>query len=384
MTRALCIVLDSVGCGHAPDAADFGDAGADTLGHLFERMPGFALPALSSLGLHEILRELHVEFPLPSPILLEGATHAHLTERSPGKDTTTGHWELMGAPLESALRTFERFPDDLVAGLEALAGTPFLGNEAASGTEIIARLGEEHVRTGKPILYTSADSVLQIAAHEDPDIFGLERLLKLCHDARRLLDERKIRIGRVIARPFVGTSPEDFERTPNRHDESLTPPPTVLNRLQDSGVETLGVGKISDIFAGSGISESHPTKSNTDGMASIERLWSEPRGTPHLVFANLVDFDMLYGHRRDPGGYATALIEFDRWLGGFLARFDAPDLLLITADHGNDPYHHGTDHTRERVPLLTLNAPANEVANGDFGLVARLLARHFEDHRERR
>lgn len=377
MTRALCIVLDSVGCGHAPDAEAFGDAGADTLGHLFERVPGFALPALSSLGLHDILRDLHVDFPLPSPLLLPGAAHAHLTERSPGKDTTTGHWELMGAPLDAALETFECFPDDLVADLEKLAGRSFLGNEAASGTEIIARLGEEHVRSGKPILYTSADSVMQIAAHESPDIFGLDRLLQLCAAARQLLDEKGIRIGRVIARPFIGSSADDFQRTPNRHDESLLPPPTVLNRLEATGVTTIGVGKISDIFAGSGITESHPTKSNTDGMATLERLWAEPREEPHLVFANLVDFDMLYGHRRDPEGYATALIEFDRWLGGFLGRFEPPDLLIITADHGNDPYHPGTDHTRERVPLLTLHAPENEVTHSDLGTVARLIAHHF-------
>ena len=377
MSRALCIVLDSVGCGHAPDAAEFGDEGADTLGHLFERVPGFALPALSSLGLHEIMRALHVDFPFPSPLLLPGAACAHLTEQSPGKDTTTGHWELMGAPLDAALETFERFPDPLVSDLEALAGTTFLGNEAASGTEIISRLGEDHVRTGRPILYTSADSVLQIAAHEDPEIFGLDRLLKLCRDARELLDHQGIRIGRVIARPFIGSSSEDFQRTSNRHDESLVPPPTVLNRLEDSGVITIGVGKIADIFAGSGITESHPTKSNTDGMATIDQLWREHRAEPHLVFANLVDFDMLYGHRRDPQGYATALIEFDRWLGGFLARFDAPDLLIITADHGNDPYHSGTDHTRERVPLLALHAPPDSVQNGDFADVATLLAGHF-------
>lgn len=377
MLRALCIVLDSVGCGHAPDAVEFGDEGANTLGHLFERVPGFALPALSALGLHDVLRDLHEDFPLPSPLLLPGAAFTHLTAKSPGKDTTSGHWELMGAPLEAALETFERFPDPLVAELEAIAGTPLLGNEAASGTEIISRLGDEHLRTGRPILYTSADSVLQIAAHEDPDVFGLDRLLKLCRDTRSLLDRKGIRIGRVIARPFIGDSAENFQRTSNRHDESLMPPPTVLNRLEAAGVATLGVGKISDIFAGSGITESHPTKSNADGMATIEELWRANPTGPHLVFANLVDFDMLYGHRRDPLGYASALIEFDRWLGGFLARFETPDLLILTADHGNDPFYHGTDHTRERVPLLTLNAAPGAVTPAEFGLVATLLAGHF-------
>ncbi|BCX46388.1 phosphopentomutase [Haloferula helveola] len=375
--RALCIVLDSVGCGHAPDASAFGDDGANTLGHLFERIPGFALPSLAGLGLHEVLHDLDPEFPLPSPPLLPGAQFTHLTEQSTGKDTTTGHWELMGAPLEAALATFERFPDDLVSALEQAGNCRFIGNEAASGTEIIQRLGTEHLASGKPILYTSADSVLQIAAHEDPAVFGLERLQALCRTARRILDEREIRIGRVIARPFVGSSPETFKRTSNRHDYSLAPPSTILNRLEAAGVETVGVGKISDIFAQSGIAESHPTTSNADGMATIERLWREQRSSPHLVFANLVDFDMLYGHRRDPTGYAQALIEFDRWLGGFLADFHAPDLLLITADHGNDPHHTGTDHTREQVPLLTLNAPDDLLTASDFGLVARILEDFF-------
>lgn len=374
--RALCIVLDSVGCGHAPDAAEFGDAGADTLGHLFERIPGFALPSLASLGLHELMRSGDLEFPIESPPLLPGAGFARLTENSRGKDTTTGHWELMGAVIDEPFALFERFPADLAAAMEEVANCRFLGNQAASGTEIISRLGAEHVATGQPILYTSADSVLQIAAHEDPGLFGLERLWELCKSVRRLLDKRGIRIGRVIARPFIGDSPENFQRTANRHDYSLIPPPTVLNRLQDGGVKTIGVGKISDIFAGSGIDQSQPTKSNADGMAAIERLWAENRPDPHLIFANLVDFDMLYGHRRDPRGYAGALIAFDRWLAGFLRDLESPDLLLITADHGNDPYHTGTDHTREQVPLLSLNAP-RPPRSGGFSEVADLLARYF-------
>ncbi len=396
MPRALCIVLDSVGCGHAPDAAACGDAGADTLGHLFERVPAFALPALAALGLHEVLRAGDPSFAVPGPALLPGAACARLTEHSAGKDTTTGHWELMGAVTAEPLATFTRFPDELVAALEAAGGVRFLGNEAASGTAIIARLGAEHLRTGRPILYTSADSVLQLAAHEDSAVFGLERLLALCRTARELLDRRGLRVGRVIARPFTGDSPATFRRTPNRHDYSLRPPPNLLDRLAAAGVRTVAVGKIADIFAGQGISASHPTQSNADGMATIERLWnrgpqsrgdgvppsavrSAPRGPsapPTLILANLVDFDTLFGHRRDPPGYARALVEFDRWLARFLRRFAPPDLLLVTADHGNDPFHPGTDHTREQVPLLALHPPRPPRSAG-FAEVAALLACHF-------
>lgn len=363
MKRALVIVLDSVGCGGAPDAADFGDAGADTLGHLFER-EGLELPNLAKLGLLEVLGRGH------SPTL-PGAAWARMSEKSVGKDTTTGHWEIAGCVLERPFDTFTSFPQDLLDEI----GGPFLGNFAASGTEILEQLGEEHLRTGHPIVYTSADSVLQIAAHEER--YGLEKLWALCQQARDVLDRRGIRIGRVIARPFLGDSASTFKRTSNRHDYSLMPPESVLNRLQAAGVETIGVGKISDIFAGSGISESHPTKSNADGMATIAKLWAEHRKEPHLIFANLVDFDMLFGHRRDPAGYAGCLREFDAWLGDFLPEV-GDDFLLITADHGNDPYHSGTDHTREQVPLLTLNAPFKPVDSADFTQVAELSATQFE------
>ncbi len=372
MKRALCIVLDSVGCGKAPDAAEYGDEGADTLGHLFARIPDLRLPHLASLGLYRILA-----LPHPAP-LLPGSAFTRLTERSAGKDTTTGHWELMGHVLENPFSTFLEFPADLLEELEKRAGTGFLGNIAASGTEILTSLGEEHLRTGKPILYTSADSVLQLAAHEET--FGLERLWQLCKTARTLLDERGIRVGRVIARPFLGDSAGNFQRTGNRHDYSLVPGETALNRLQRAGVATIGVGKISDIFAGSGIDESHPTRSNREGMAAIESLWKERRPHPHFIFANLVDFDSLYGHRRDPAGYAACLEEFDRWLGDSLPRIEETDLLLLTADHGNDPYHSGTDHTREQVPLLALhlNAPASP---GSFSSVAGWIEEFFGDGR---
>ncbi|MEP4079934.1 phosphopentomutase [Haloferula sp.] len=372
MSRALCIVLDSVGCGHAPDAADFGDMGANTLGHLFERSPDLDLPNLALLGLYDVMRSLDREFPYSSLRRHPGSDCTSMCETSVGKDTTTGHWEIAGGILDEPFATFECFPDALIEEISAVGNTGFIGNVAASGTEILTRLGEEHLRSGKPILYTSADSVLQIAAHEEH--FGLERLYKLCQTARIILDQRGIRIGRVIARPFVGEDASTFQRTSNRHDYSAAPPQTILNRLQDSGIPTIGVGKISDIFAGSGVSESHTTKSNADGMAAIEQIWSE--GREGFIFANLVDFDMLYGHRRDPEGYARCLIEFDEWLGSFLPQV-RDEFLLITADHGNDPYHEGTDHTREQVPLLTVNSPKDLVQSPDFTQVATLVGEHF-------
>jgi phosphopentomutase len=307
--------------------------------------------------------------------LLDNAVSTRLTAQSAGKDTTTGHWELMGCLLEKPFATFEKFPDDILSELQRRCAVDFIGNCAASGTAILETLGTEHLRTRKPILYTSADSVMQIAAHEEA--FGLDRLWALCKTARKLLDERGIRIGRVIARPFIGSSPADFKRTGNRHDYSLMPGETALNRLQKSGVQTLGVGKISDIFAGSGIHESHPTKSNAEGMAVISRLWEEDRQESHFVFANLVDFDTLYGHRRDPAGYANCLREFDAWLGAFLPEVKPGDLVILTADHGNDPYHPGTDHTREQVPLLTLGLEAAP-QHGVFADVARIVENHFE------
>ena len=362
MKRVLCIVLDSVGCGNAPDARDYGDEGADTLGHLFARIPGFAMPNLAKLGLDQL-----IDLPAGAPPQRDAAW-ARLTGKSVGKDTTTGHWELMGCELSEGFATFDSFPPDLVAELESRGGVGFIGNCAASGTEILTRLGEEHLRSGKPILYTSADSVLQIAAHEE--IFGLERLWDLCKTTRKVLDEHGLQIGRVIARPFLGSSAATFKRTSNRHDYSLVPSETVLNRLQSAGVTTIGVGKISDIFAGSGISESFPTRSNEDGMAVINRLWHENRNESHLILANLVDFDSLYGHRRDPTGYAKCLLEFDRWLGDFIPQVQPDDLLILTADHGNDPFHHGTDHTREQVPVLTLGL-GRPLADGHFSDVAR-------------
>jgi phosphopentomutase len=339
--RALLIVLDSVGCGYAPDAAAYGDEGANTLGHIFDAQPRLALPHLFSLGLWKVLTGDVFD---PRSQETRGSW-GRMRERSAGKDTTTGHWELAGTVLDRPFGTFEKFPDELVRTIEREAGVEFLGNYPQSGTVILDELGAEHVRTRKPILYTSADSVLQIAAHEQ--VIPLKRLYEICRVARRHCDPH--RIGRVIARPFVG-EPGAWKRTSGRHDFSMVPPPTILNALSDSGRSVHGVGKISDIFAGSGITASTPTASNADGMRVIEELWTE--FDDGLVFVNLVDFDMLYGHRRNVAGYAQALVEFDMWLGGFLPQLDEDDLFIITADHGNDPTWRGTDHTREEVPLL--------------------------------
>ncbi len=266
-----------------------------------------------------------------------------MRERSTGKDTTTGHWEIAGVILEEPFATFDRFPAELVRQIELKAGVRFLGNCARSGTMILEELGAEHPRTGQPILYTSADSVLQIAAHEER--IPVERLYEICAAARKLAD--RYRIGRVIARPFGGET-GNFQRTSRRHDFSMAPPRTVLETIP-----TIGIGKIGDIFAGRGIRQSFPTSSNRAGMERIVELWESETGT--LLFANLVDFDMLFGHRRDVRGYAQALRELDDWLGNFLPRVSPNDLVVITADHGNDPTFRGTDHTREEVPLFVLH-----------------------------
>lgn len=373
-SRALVIVLDSVGVGHAPDAAAYGDTGANTLGHILQQIPDLPLPTLRRLGL-DIALDLAAD--KNTGAVPELGSVGVMTELSAGKDTTTGHWEIAGAVLEKPFAVFDQFPPELVTAIEQEAGVTFIGNKASSGTIILDELGAQHVATGHPILYTSADSVLQIAAHEQ--VIPLQRLYEICHIARRLSDPYAI--GRVIARPFSGTVPY-YQRTPNRHDYSLIPPRTVLNELKDAGLPVIGVGKISDIFAASGITESHPTKSNADGMATISRLWFENR--PGLIFANLVDFDMLFGHRRDVPGYAQALAEFDLWLKDFLPQVTDDDLLLITADHGNDPTAQGSDHTRERVPLFGLNgtAPENLGNIQGFDFIAESLREFFGLNRE--
>lgn len=362
--RAIVIVLDSVGIGHAPDAADYGDQGANTLGHLLERFPDLSLPALWSMGLgHAIGRR---------PARTIRSSFGRMSERSIGKDSMTGHWEMAGVILTEPLGLFTSFPAKLVKAIERQAGVRFIGNCPASGTQIIEDLGPRHLASGELILYTSADSVLQIAAHEG--IVPLERLYEICRIARCHAD--CWRIGRVIARPFVG-EPGSFIRTAGRHDFALRPPYTILNALANAGLPVQAVGKTTDLFGGSGIARSHPTASNRQGMQVIEEVWRQVDAG--LVFANLVDFDTHFGHRRDPAGYAQALIEFDQWLAGFLPCIAPDDLLIITADHGNDPTFPGTDHTREQVPVLLThadNAPDLGV-RATFADVTATLARYF-------
>ncbi|MDQ3955124.1 MAG: phosphopentomutase [Actinomycetota bacterium] len=341
------IVLDSVGIGGAPDAASFGDEGSATLVHIASAVGGLYLPNLTAFGLGN-LADIEGVSPVASP----RAAHGILTERSPGKDTTTGHWELAGVLLDKAFPTYpDGFPPDVIAAFESRVGRKSLGNVAASGTEIIERLGAEHIATGRPIVYTSGDSVFQIAAHVD--VIPLEELYDMCRAARELL-RGEHEVGRVIARPFRG-EPGSFERTPDRHDFSVLPPAdTVLDAISGAGLEVRGVGKISDIFGGRGVTSSHPTRSNDDGVdAVIEELAAIERG---LVFANLVDFDQSFGHRNDPSGYAGALEDFDRRLPEIVGVLGDDDVVILTADHGNDPTTPSTDHSRERVPVLVTGA----------------------------
>ncbi|MBU1220306.1 phosphopentomutase [Myxococcota bacterium] len=343
MSRVLLIVLDSVGAGEAFDAEKYGDVGADTLGHIINRFSEngnpLSLPNLSRWGLSHITSGLEKVAPEAFYGLMEPA--------SAGKDTTIGHWELMGMILDKPFATFPKgFPPEIVKKLERSTGHTFIGNKTASGTEIIAELGEEHLSSGSLILYTSADSVIQIASHEEK--VPLDELYRVCKAARLIGDEYKI--GRVIARPFTGDI-GSFVRTSNRHDYSYDPPPvSVLTRICDAGLPVVGVGKISDIFNTRGVSETHPTKGNTNGIETTLKLWSDLK--EGLLFVNLVDFDMLYGHRNNWEGYGRALEEFDAAIPRIEELTKPGDLVMITADHGNDPTFPGTDHNRENVPIL--------------------------------
>lgn len=341
-TRAIVIVLDSVGIGELPDAAAYGDQGSDTLGHIAASVP-LQLPALASLGLGRL-----VSLPGHAPAPLARGAYGRMAERSAGKDSVTGHWELMGLVLDRAFPTFpEGFPADLIRQFERRIGRPILGNLAASGTEIIDRLGADHMRSGSPIVYTSADSVFQIAAHED--VVPLSTLYRWCETAYELAVDG-LGLGRVIARPFVG-APGSFARTPNRHDYAMPPTSeTLLDRLAAASVPITSIGKIRDLFAGRSTGTALATRSDEEGMLTIETAMErQPRG---LVFANLVDFDTQYGHRNDIAGYAANLERFDGWLGRILPRLAPSDLLVVTADHGNDPSTPSTDHSREYVPVL--------------------------------
>lgn len=342
--RIFLIVLDSVGIGEAPDAEQFGDKGADTLGHIAAHMGGLNMPVIGKLGLSNI-REIQGIEKAKKPL----AHYTKMQEASNGKDTMTGHWEIMGLHIEQPFQTFpDGFPADLLAEIKEKTGREIIGNKPASGTEIMNELGQEHMDTGALIVYTSADSVMQIAAHEA--IIPIEEQYEICEIARALTKNNKYMVGRVIARPFTG-EPGAFKRTSNRHDYALKPfGRTVMNALQDAGHDVLALGKIADIYDGEGVTEAIRTKDNDDGMEKF--IQSMDKDFHGLNFLNLVDFDAEYGHRRDPQGYGEALEFFDKRLQEVLDKLKEDDLLMITADHGNDPVHHGTDHTREFVPLL--------------------------------
>ena len=338
------IVMDSVGIGEAPDADKFGDVGSDTLGHIAEEMNGLNMPVMGSFGLSNIRKIKGIE-----PVEAPKAYYGMMQEASVGKDTMTGHWEIMGLNIDKPFKVYpEGFPQALIEELEERTGRKVLCNQPYSGTKVLDDFGKEHMETGAIIVYTSADPVLQIAAHED--VIPLEELYKICEIAREITLKPEYLVGRVIARPFVG-EPGNFTRTANRHDYALSPfGRTTMNELKDAGFEVIALGKISDIYNGEGVTEAIRTKNNTDGMDQLNKVVR--RDFKGLSFLNLVDFDANYGHRRDPIGYGEALEEFDRRLPEVLEALDEDDLLIITADHGNDPTFSGTDHTREYVPLI--------------------------------
>ncbi|MGP4065167.1 phosphopentomutase [Oceanobacillus sp. M65] len=372
--RVFLIVMDSVGIGEAPDAEKFNDKGADTLGHIAEHMNGLKMPNMGSLGLSNI-REIKGINKAEKP----KAHYTKMQEASNGKDTMTGHWEIMGLHIEQPFRTFpEGFPNELINELEEKSGRKIIGNKPASGTEILDELGQEHMDSGALIVYTSADSVLQIAAHEE--IIPIEEQYRICEIARALTLDEKYMVGRVIARPFIG-SPGAFERTSNRHDYALKPfGHTVMNELQDQKYDVIAIGKISDIYDGEGVTEAIRTTDNEDGMTRI--VESMDKDFTGISFLNLVDFDAKFGHRRDPKGYGRALEVFDARLPEVLEKMKEDDLLLITADHGNDPVHHGTDHTREYVPLLAYHTGITKATElpvrKTFADIGATIAANFE------
>ncbi len=342
--RIVIIVLDSVGIGDLPDAHLYDSEGSNTLANTAQAVGGLKMPQLGAMGLGNI----HPIQGVPSGVEATGA-FGKMAERSHGKDTITGHWEMAGIVLEHPFVTFPKgFPTDFVQAYEEAIGRGVLGNKVASGTEIIKELGPEHISTGRPIIYTSADSVFQIAAHEE--IIPLEELYRICQIARDML-VGPLNVARVIARPFVGTAPENFQRTPNRHDFAVLPPSKILHQyVSEAGWEVMAVGKIKDIYHGLGITRHRPVKSNMDAVDQL--LWFLDQGIPGLIMANLVDFDMVYGHRNNAAGYARALEDVDGRMPEILARLREDDVLFITADHGCDPTTASTDHSREYVPLL--------------------------------
>ncbi|SHI53548.1 phosphopentomutase [Malonomonas rubra DSM 5091] len=369
--RVVLIVLDGVGIGALPDASEYGDQDAATLPHVAAAVGGLPLNNLAKLGLGELID-------LPDTISQPKCCYwGRMAEQSEGKDSVTGHWELAGVIQDKAFATFPHgFPAEIIDQFAAETGLAPLGNIAASGTDILRQLGEEHVRTGRPIVYTSSDSVFQIAAHED--VIPPEQLYGICRIAEKIL--LPFNVCRVIARPFSGTSADNFKRTSGRHDFPQKPSaPTLLQKMKKNGFATYGVGKINDLFAGEGLSKVLPSKNNAEGMAkTLQALAQIKYG---LVMTNLVDFDMLYGHRLDYQGFASALLDFDRWLPELQQNFGDQDLLLITADHGCDPTTPGTDHTREYVPLLAWSPSLREQGSlgerSSFADVGATIAENF-------
>lgn len=377
--RIFTIVLDSVGMGAMEDSPRFGDVGVDTLGHISERMAEagepFELPNLQKLGLGN-LKAMQQMPPVEKPM----AYYMPMCERSNGKDTMTGHWEMMGIETKKPFITFTEtgFPKELIDELEQRCGRRIIGNKAASGTEILDELGEEEIATGAMIVYTSADSVLQICGNEET--MGLDNLYHYCEIARELTMRDEWRVGRVIARPYVGKKKGEFVRTSNRHDYALKPTgATALNALKDAGYDVISVGKINDIFVGEGITESNHSNSSVHGMEQTIEIAA--RDFTGLCFVNLVDFDALWGHRRNPVGYGQELVRFDKKLGELLPLLHGDDLLILTADHGNDPTYTGTDHTREKVPFLAYS-PSLEGAGAlpqtdTFAVIGATIADNF-------
>lgn len=374
--RVFTIVIDSLGAGEMPDAAKYGDAGTDTIGHISESVDSFVIPNLQKLGianLHKLKQVEAVEAPL--------SHYGKLREASTGKDTMTGHWEMMGLHITKPFKTFTDtgFPPELIAELEKRTGHKVIGNKAASGTAILDELAEEEIATGNMIVYTSADSVLQICGNEET--FGLDELYRCCEIAREITMKDEWKVGRIIARPYVGKKKGEFKRTSNRHDYALKPyGRTALNALKDNGYDVISVGKIADIFDGEGITESNKSKSSVHGMEQTIEI--AQRDFTGLCFVNLVDFDALWGHRRNPQGYAEELEKFDVKLGELLPLLHDDDLLIITADHGNDPTHTGTDHTREKVPFLayspSMKQPGDLSEADTFAIIGATIADNFE------
>lgn len=374
--RIFTIVIDSLGIGAMDDAEKYGDIGVNTLGHIAESVDRLNIPNLQKLGIANLCRLKNIE-PVAKPL----GYYGELKETSVGKDTMTGHWEMMGLNIDKPFQTFTEtgFPKELIDELEKRFGHKIVGNKSASGTEILDEYGEHEIATGDVIVYTSADSVLQICGNEET--MGLETLYKYCEIARELTMRDEWKVGRVIARPYVGRKKGEFKRTSNRHDYALKPyGRTTLNVLKDSNFDVISVGKINDIFDGEGITESNKSKSSVHGMEQIIEI--ADRDFKGLCFVNLVDFDALWGHRRNPKGYAEELEKFDLNLGVLLGKLREDDLLIITADHGNDPTYTGTDHTRERVPFLAYSPSMKESGKLEtadtFAVIGATIADNFE------